>query len=105
VLAGVPRIMQAMFDSLKHRITGGAPLRSRAIVSNLAEGVLARRFRDLQEKYPAVEMGSYPFFRAGRAGTSLVLRATDEPTLDRAAEEVRAMVRGLGGDPVDEAVV
>jgi len=105
VLAGVPRIMQSMFDSLKHRLTGGAPLRSRAIVSSLGEGLLARDFKALQDKYPAVEMGSYPFFRDGRAGTSLVLRATDEPLLERAADEVRAMIRGLGGTPVDEAVV
>ena len=105
VLAGVPRIMQSMFDSLKHSLTGGAPLRSRAIVSSLGEGMLAKQFKALQDSYPDVEMGSYPFFRNGRAGTSLVLRATDEPTLDRAATEVRAMIRGLGGDPVDEAVV
>ncbi len=105
VMAGVPRIMQSMFDSLKHRLTGGAPLRSRAIVSTLSEGMLAKQFKALQDSYPDVEMGSYPFFRNGRAGTSLVLRAIDEPKLDRAADEVRAMIRGLGGDPVDEAVV
>ncbi len=105
VLAGVPRIMQSMFDSLKHSLTGGAPLRSRSIVSDLTEGMLAKQFSALQDSYPDVEMGSYPFFRNGKAGTSLVLRATDEPMLDRAADEVRSMIRGLGGNPVDEAVV
>jgi hypothetical protein len=47
-------------------------------------------------------MGSYPFYRAGRFGTSLVLRGTDPASLERAHGELVALVRALGGEPVPE---
>ncbi|MBX6321948.1 MAG: competence/damage-inducible protein A [Rhodospirillaceae bacterium] len=103
VMAGVPSIMRAMFDGLKHRLAGGAPMLSATVVTDLGEGVIAKDLGALQERYADVEIGSYPWFRAGRFGTSLVLRGTDPARLAAAAEEVRALIRALGGDPMDEA--
>ena len=103
VLAGVPSIMRAMVDTLRNRLVGGAPIQSRTVSVYLAEGVIADGFTALQNKYPAIDMGSYPFYRAGRFGTSLVLRGTEADSLDRAAAELTAMVRGLGAEPVTEA--
>ena len=53
----------------------------------------------IQTTYPDIEIGSYPYFRAGAFGTSLVLRGTDEAMLEAATEEVRKLVRSLGGAP------
>jgi len=103
VLAGVPSIMRAMVDNLRNRLVGGAPIQSRTVSVYLAEGVIADGFTALQNKYPAIDMGSYPFYRAGRFGTSLVLRGTETESLDRAAAELTALVRGLGAEPVTEA--
>ena len=47
-------------------------------------------------------MGSYPFYRGGRFGTSLVLRGTETVSLDRAAAELTAFVRSLGAEPAPE---
>ena len=41
VLAGVPRVMQAMLDGLKERLSGGAPMASRSLRVELPEGLLA----------------------------------------------------------------
>ncbi|MEX0760304.1 MAG: competence/damage-inducible protein A, partial [Tistlia sp.] len=49
----------------------------------------------LQARFPEVEMGSYPFQRGGRFGTSLVLRATDAGLLDRAEAGLRALLAEL----------
>jgi molybdenum cofactor synthesis domain-containing protein len=98
VLAGIPRIMQAQFESLRHGLVGGPPLLSRALTVALPESVVARGLGALQERFAQVEMGSYPFQRGGRFGTSLVLRSSDPELLDRAAEELEALVRGLGGE-------
>jgi hypothetical protein len=68
----------------------------------LAEGVIADGFATLQKKYPAIDMGSYPFYRAGRFGTSLVLRGIETESLDRAAAELTALVRSLGVEPAPE---
>jgi molybdopterin-biosynthesis enzyme MoeA-like protein len=100
VLAGIPAVAQAMFESLKHRIAGGAPVRSTAIAVHLAEGVVAKGLGELQARYPDVDIGSYPFYRSGRYGTSLVCRSADEAQLKAAAAELRALLVSLGGEPL-----
>ncbi len=102
VLAGVPIIMQAMFDSLRHRLVGGPPIRSHTIRAELPEGKVAKGLGRIQVTYPDVEIGSYPFFRMGIVGCSLVLRGTDEALLAAAVDAVRGLIRDLGAEPVDE---
>ena len=99
VMAGVPAVMRAMFDSLAPGLTGGPPLRSRTLASDLPEGALAAGLGALQERYPEVDIGSYPSFRDGRPSVAVVLRATDDPRLAAAAEEVGALIRELGAEP------
>jgi molybdopterin-biosynthesis enzyme MoeA-like protein len=101
VLAGVPPIMRAMFDGVKHTLAGGLPMLSRTVGAYLPEGVIAKGLGELQARHPALEIGSYPFFRQGRFGASLVLRGTDAGALDRAVEELKSLLRGLGGEPIE----
>jgi molybdenum cofactor synthesis domain-containing protein len=98
VMAGIPVIMQAMFESVVHRLVGGKPLLSRTLTVALPEGKIAAGFGALQDTYPDVEMGSYPFSRDGRFATRLVLRSSDEDRLAAAAAELDALIAGLGGE-------
>ena len=99
VFAGVPKIMQAMFESMTHRLTGGEPLRERSIVVDIGEGTLAAALEDIQDRHRALSIGSYPYYRGGAFGVKLVLRGTDEEELDATADEVVAALRELGGNP------
>ena len=101
VFAGIPRIMQAMFDSVRGELTTGAKIASRTVSCRLGEGTLAQGLGAIQTRHPGIDIGSYPYFVGGGFGVSLVLRGTDEATLDTAAEEVRALIRSLGGEPVE----
>ncbi|MDF1792630.1 MAG: molybdopterin-binding protein [Thalassobaculaceae bacterium] len=101
VMAGVPRILQAMFEGLKPTLIGGAQMLSRTVACTVGEGAVAGGLGQVQVAFPAVEIGSYPYFRAGAFGTSLVLRGTDEVELEAATEAVRELVRSLGGEPID----
>ena len=101
VMAGVPRIMQAMFDGIKHSLIGGAPMLSRTVTSGLPEGVLAKGLEQLQARYPDFDVGSYPYYRRGGFGTSLVVRGTDAARLAAATEELFAMIKALGGEPYE----
>ena len=101
VFAGVPAIMQAMFEGMKHTLVGGAPLRSRTFRTNLAEGVIAADLGALQARYPDVEIGSYPSFARRESGVRIVLRATDVARLTGASEEFVALIGALGGEAVD----
>lgn len=99
VLPGVPRIMQAMFDLFKHRLAGGAEMLSKSIASYTPEGKIAARLMALQNEYPALEIGSYPFSRDGRHGSTIVIRGTDADDIADAAEKLRAIMRDLGNEP------
>ncbi len=92
VLAGVPRIMQAMFDSVKDTLTPGDPLYTNTINCALPEGDIAVGLSDIQDRHTAVEIGSYPYYKEGRFGTVLVLRSKDEAAVAAASRDVQALV-------------
>ena len=102
VMAGVPEIMQAMFEGVKHRLSGGAPLRTRTVAVDLPEGKIAEVLEGIQERYADVEIGSYPYYRSGAFGVKVVLRAVDAARLAAAAAELMRALRELGGTPVEE---
>jgi molybdenum cofactor synthesis domain-containing protein len=98
VMAGVPAIMRAMVATLGDRLQGGEPVRSRSIIAFLTEGHVAKRLGEIQDRYPALDLGSYPFYNRDRYGTNLVMRGTDADLLDAMLEEVREMIVALGGE-------
>ena len=98
VMAGIPRVMQAMFEGLKHQLVGGQPLLSRSVEVELPEGRLAKGLGELQTRYSDVEIGSYPFSRDGRFGARVVLRSTDNTVLTDAGRELLDLIRDLGGE-------
>ena len=102
VMAGVPRIMQAMFEGIVDRLIGGPPMLSRTLSVYLAEGDMATPLSQLQDRYDDVEMGSYPFYRARKFGCSIVLRSRDQAHLDAAASALDAIMRGFGGAPIED---
>lgn len=102
VMAGIPRIMQAMLDGLRGRLIGGDPVRSITVAAFLPESRIAAGLEAVQVRYPDIDMGSYPFYRLKKFGTSLVLRGTDMAAMEAAADELRAMIRGMGEEPVED---
>jgi len=102
VLAGVPSIMQAMFEGLRHELKGGAKMLSKTLSAFITEGVIAERLAAIQEQCPDVEIGSYPFMRQHRLGTSLVVRGTDEATLNAAHRRIKELLLGLTQEVAEE---
>ncbi len=103
VMAGVPMVMQAMVSSFtKERIKGGDPVRSRSVGAYLSEGQVAKSLGAIQDRYPDIDLGSYPFYRQDGYGTNLVMRGTDEADLDKMLGEVREMIVGFGAEPFEE---
>jgi molybdenum cofactor synthesis domain-containing protein len=100
VMAGVPRIMHAMFDHVLDGLQKGKPVLSRTIMCGLPESVVAEKLSSIQAQYPGVEIGSYPNYRDGKPHVSFVLRSTDEASLEKATEDTAQMVRAHGKEPV-----
>ena len=97
VMAGIPRIMQAMFEAALPLLPKGAQTFSLSLDTTLIESQISLKFEDIQRLYPQVELGSYPFTQEDRRGTSLVVRGTDRAQVDAAFEAVQTMVADLGG--------
>jgi molybdenum cofactor synthesis domain-containing protein len=98
-LAGVPRIMQAMLNNLLEDLEAGQPIISNTVSCNLSESVVSPELKELQDKYGDVDFASYPHYRSGVMGLSLVLRSTNNETLDHATQELIGVVRKLGDEP------
>jgi molybdenum cofactor synthesis domain-containing protein len=91
VMAGVPRIFEAMLAGVLAGIEGGAPLLSQSHEVLRGEGEIAEGFAALAAEYPDLAMGSYPFNRSGAFGTNLVIRGTEAARLDAAMARLAAM--------------
>lgn len=102
VLAGVPRIAQAMFDGIRHGLAGGPPVLSRATAAYVREGDLAEPLAAIQGDFADIDLGSYPFVRGGRLGVSIVGRGTDPGRVAAAITAVEAAMRALGAEPEAE---
>lgn len=99
VLAGVPRIMRAMLDDVKDTLRQGPPILSNTVACMLGESTIAADLGALQGRYANVEIGSYPHYRGGMLGLSLVLRSIDPVLLDAATKELIEMIRKHGDEP------
>ena len=84
VMAGVPKIFEAMVASVIPKLTGGPPLLSQTLRLDRGEGEIATAFGQVAAEYPDLSMGSYPFIQNGAHGTNLVIRGTDARRLDDA---------------------
>lgn len=97
VLAGVPGIMQAMFDGLADRLIGGSPILTASICTNLTESKLAEGMGKIQADCEEVSIGSYPYFKRGKLGVNVVLRSTDRELLMKQFQLIIELIEQTGG--------
>ncbi len=98
VMAGVPKIMQGMFEDVETKLETGKPVISRTLRCNQKEGDIAAELGAIQKEHPAVDIGSYPHMMQ-TPSLSLTLRASDEAELEVVASKVAALIRAAGEEP------
>lgn len=96
VLAGVPKIMQVMLDAVTPKLRTGRKMLSVTIAVDWPEGDVAPILGTLQDIYPDVSMGSYPYFRKGVLGVHAVLRSLDPARLLDAEADLRQRLEQEG---------
>jgi molybdenum cofactor synthesis domain-containing protein len=92
VMAGIPYVMHSMFNATKHTLKKGKAILNHAVDIFITESTISRDFEALQQHYPEVEMGSYPFKRRDNWGTTLVLRSSNEREFNKAVDELGKML-------------
>ena len=81
-LPGVPSILKSMLGGLKNSISGGEPIKSLTISLRTVESEIASSLTKVQNDNQDVEIGSYPFFHAGKLGVSIVIRSENQSKID-----------------------
>tara|TARA_B100001540_G_C15652807_1_gene571894 strand:+ start:76 stop:828 length:753 start_codon:yes stop_codon:yes gene_type:complete len=101
-LPGVPSILQSMIGGLNNVLIGGDPILNLTISLRTVESEIAKSITEIQNKNNDVEIGSYPFFRAGKLGVSIVLRSPNKNNLDKCNEAILEFVKSKGIEIVEE---
>ena len=81
-LPGVPSILESMIPNLTNVLVGGDPILSKTISLRIIESEIAKPLKLVQEKNKDVNIGSYPFFKKGKIGVSIVLRCKNQSKID-----------------------
>ncbi len=92
-LPGVPSILKAMIGGLNNILVGGDPILSKTINLRTYESEIAQSLTNVQNNNKEVEIGSYPFFRQGKLGVSIVLRSIDQNKIDKCNSEILKFVK------------
>ena len=100
-LPGVPSILKSMLGGLKNRIVGGEPILSKTISLRTVESEIAKSLTEVQENNQDVEIGSYPFFQAGKLGVSIVIRSEDQSKIDSCNSQILKFVNKKSIEIVD----
>ena len=91
-LPGVPSILQSMIGGLNNILIGGDPILNLTISLRTVESEIAKSLTEVQNKNLDVEIGSYPFFKAGKLGVAIVLRSTNQIKIDLCSTEILKFV-------------
>ena len=92
-LPGVPSILKSMLGGLKNRIVGGEPILSYTISLRTVESEIANSLTKVQDQNKEVEIGSYPFFHAGKLGVSIVVRSENQSKIDTCNTQILEFVK------------
>jgi len=92
-LPGVPSILKSMLGGLNNVLVGGDSVLSKTLNLRTVESEIAKPLSDVQNNNIDVEIGSYPFFRAGKLGVSIVLRSTDQKKIDKCNDQILKFVK------------
>ena len=100
-LPGVPSILKSMLGGLKNKIVGGEPILSHTISLKTVESEIASSLTKVQDQNKNVEIGSYPFFHAGKLGVSIVIRSESQSKIDICNSQILEFVNKKKIEVVD----
>ncbi len=93
-LPGVPSILNSMIDNCKKYLTKGLKVHSKTVNLFTVESNISKRLATIQKKHKKfVDIGSYPFFRLGKIGVSVVSRSTSKKKLVNVNNDLMKVVK------------
>ena len=99
VMAGVPMIMRAMMEDIAPHLRRGAVVHAATVQARIGEGRIAEGLMKIQNDFPELALGSYPYYRDDGFGVQLVARGRDAARVEAAAQAIESMLRAEGAEP------
>ena len=88
VMAGVPLIFQSMFNSFSDNLVGGDRKYSANLKCYVGEGTIAPILTEINNQFTEISIGSYPWFKPGNFGTSLVITGYNKLMVEEVKEHI-----------------
>ena len=95
VMAGIPKVFQAMVSSIIKTLKKGTPTLSKSIKLFLAEGEIAYILEKLSSAYPELSIGSYPFVENDEFGVDIVVRGERSDLIDQFINNLEAKIESI----------
>ena len=93
-LPGVPSILKSMIENSKKYLIKGSTTFSKTVNLYTVESNISSEMKRIQNKFSKnIDIGSYPFFRLGKIGVSVVLRSTNKKKLKLCMTQIKNMVK------------
>jgi molybdenum cofactor synthesis domain-containing protein len=93
-LPGVPSILTSMIENCKRYLIKGSKVHSNTINLYTVESNISKQLGQIQKKYKKfVDIGSYPFFRLGKIGVSVVTRSNSISKIKKVDQDIKKLVK------------
>ena len=92
-LPGVPSILKSMLGGLNDKIKGGKKILSKTMNLRTVESEISESLEIVQNKFKDIEIGSYPFFKQGKVGVSIVIRSTEEDLISICYKDIEDFIK------------
>jgi molybdenum cofactor synthesis domain-containing protein len=93
VLPGIPSYVELMLPPLKDLLVKGKKIISISCDAKVRESTIAVDLSKIQDRYPDIDIGSYPYSQEGGFGTVLVMRSIDETRIEKCKYEIEEMIK------------
>ena len=85
-----------MFHTIAPKLNKGDPIISRYVEALIGEGEIAKQLEEIQDNFPNIDIGSYPFFRKGKIGLSVVAKGSNKKLIDDIINKVEQIIKKKG---------
>jgi len=92
-LPGVPSILKSMLGGLNNKIIGGDKILNKTISLRTVESEISIPLEKVQKKFKSIGIGSYPFFKQGKIGVSLVMRSDKIKLIEKCTKDILNFVK------------
>ena len=95
VLPGIPSYVELMLPQLKEVLVSGKKIVSLSCDAKVRESAIANELSNIQDKYPDIDIGSYPYSKEDGFGTMLVMRGVDEAKILKCKQQIDLMIKNF----------